>query len=196
MLPDFPEVKKKIKKKFLAELETRLRKDELLSLIPNRRIYEGNTMTTITLDGYSDSDPISEIKSGFDISLEEEIEKGPYAVFERIDDVVEGLNSQKTGSIIKKMEEVTERTGNVVDAGGELTSDVYLSTLEKITIDFDEMGYPKMPILIVHPDKEAEIREKYNSWRNDSEFLQKLNEIIKQKWRDWYDRESNRKLVD
>jgi hypothetical protein len=62
------------------------------------------------------------------------------------------LGDAKGGGIVKGMVEhisqITERTGNLVDAGGRPFSfDVYMETLETMEINFDEDGNPTFQIL-------------------------------------------------
>jgi hypothetical protein len=62
--------------------------------------------------------------------------------------------SQKQMAIhtFQRMGELTEATGNTVDAGGKpLSYDVFLDLLERMQLEFDEKGDPILPTVWGHP---------------------------------------------
>ena len=67
--------------------------------------------------------------------------------------------------------------------------------LEKIHIDFDKNGQPRMPNMVIHPDTLERIRPKLAEWEADPAIKKRRIEILAKKKEEWRDRESNRKLV-
>ncbi|MCK4818719.1 hypothetical protein KA005_23305, partial [bacterium] len=94
------------------------------------------------------------------------------------------------------LNEVTAKTGNVVDAGGQpLSHELLLKTLETIQLDFDDNGKPIMPTLVVSPQQYEKIKVKNIEWENDPECQKQFEQMMNRKRKEWHDRESNRKLV-
>lgn len=76
------------------------------------------------------------------------------------------------------MQEITDVTGNVVDAGGKPFSlDLLNDALEKISIGFDESGEPILPALFVSPD----VDEKIKDMKQTAEQAERFSQIVAQK---------------
>jgi hypothetical protein len=197
MLPDFPTIKRKIINKSIEELKEKIYDDPFISKIPVHRIYEGNALATRSINGYEDKGPIQEQSSGFEISKEEIIEKGPEAFFGRMDQIAQDLVDQRTHSMIQKFEEMTERTQNIISGeNGPLTPDLILELLEKIQISFNDRGEPQNYMIILRPEMREKIIEVLKEIENDPDLRKRHNEIMKIKRREWIARENNRKLVE
>ena len=196
MFPSFIKTKFKLRNKFEKELRRQIREHQFLK-IPEQIIQEGHNLVTRSVDGFEDSDELKLIESGFKVSDEELIEKGPKAVFNKIPSIVEDMVAQRSRVIFEKMDEVTERTGNVIDGEGkELSPELIFNTLEKIEINFDELGNPIMPTLVVNPEMYKKIQNNPDRWKETPEMKAKLAELLKKKYGEYIDRESRRKLVD
>ena len=197
MLPDYPSIKKKIQKKFVEAIKREIQKDPLLSQIKIRHVHEGDILTSSTMDGYSERVEYKLISAKLAITNEEIINKGPNAFFSRVDVIAREMAKQQSQLFFKKMDEVTERTGQVVDAKSKpLSPQLILKVLEKIAIDFDEYGNPIFPTLFLSPKQYEKIKDKIPKWESDPELRKKHRELIEKKRREWIDRESRRKLVD
>jgi len=116
MLPDYPNIKKKIQKKFVEAIKKKIQKDPLLSQIRTRLVNEGDVITSSSIDGYSENIELKSISAKLEITKEEVIKKGPDAFFNRVDEIAEEIAKQQAQSIFKKMGEVTKRTGQIVNA--------------------------------------------------------------------------------
>ena len=197
MLPDYQKVKGKISKKFNRIVTEKVRGNPLLAQFPVFYVHEGETFKVKTSDGYEDNTSFKVIQSAFNIKNEELIEKGPIAIISQADQVSKELIDKESKTWFSKMDEVTEKTGNVIDGHGKaLSPDLILNALEKVQFDFDESGKPKMPTLFISPDVYERIREDIPKWEADVNYRNKYLKIIEKKWREWIARESNRKLVD
>ena len=197
MLPDFPTVKKKIGDDFNKKIREKIDNASFLSQIGRKRVHEGNILRSSSVEGYTESSEYKRISSGFSIKPDEIIEKGVEAFFSQIDKISEELIKQQSQVIFKKMDEVTERTGNIVNAKGKgISPEIILDALEKVTIDFDEFGNPLFPALILNPKDWEKIKDKIPKWEEDPNLRKKHLELVEKKRREWRDRESRRKLVD
>lgn len=196
MLPDFPTVKKKIGDDFNKKIREKVSSAPFLSQIGRKRVHEGNILTSSSMEGYTESSEYKRISSDFSISPDEIIEKGVEAFYSQIDKISEEFINQQSQVLFKKMDEVTERTGNIVNAKGKFSPEVYLEALEKVTIAFDEFGNPIVPTLVLHPNKIPKWEKEWEKIKTDPNFLKKYLELVEKKRREWRDRESRRKLVD
>ncbi len=197
MLPDFPTVKKKIGDDFNKKIREKINTEPFLSQIGRKRVHEGNILTSSSIEGYTESREYKRISSDFSISPDEIIEKGVDAFFSQIDKISEELIKQQSQMFFKKMEEVTERTENIVNAKGKFSLEVYLEALEKVTIDFDEFGNPLLPSLILNPKDLEKIKDEIPKWNVDPNLWKTCLELlVEKKRREWRDREGRRKLVD
>jgi hypothetical protein len=142
-----------------------------------------------------------EISTKFEISKEELLKSGPEAYFSRVPQIAKEWSEKQAQLFFKKMDEIVEATGNVVDAKSRpLSPSLYLAALDTVAMSFDEFGNPNLPSLFLHPDKAEKMKEEFQKLETNSILKLKFNLlrklIIDKKRQDWVDRESNRKLVD
>ena len=201
MLPDYPATKKHLQKEFLAAMKKENEKDPVVSMIHFRESFEGDTFKLTTIDGFSQQGQYKEIFTKFEISKDEIVKRGPEAYFSRVKQIAKEWAEQQARLLFQKMDEVTEITGNVVDAKSKpLSPELILAALDKVAIDFDEYGNANLPALFVPPGKIERMKEEFRKYEADPLFIIKYKLIYKliidKKRQEWFDRESNRKLVD
>jgi hypothetical protein len=197
MLPDYPKMKKYLEKRFSDAIKDEIQKDPLLSTLKVRKVHEGDVLVSSSVEGFSERIEYKEISAKFEIKNEEIIEKGPDAYFSRVKQIAKEIGGQQSQIFIKKMDEVTQRTGNVVNAKARpLSPQLILEALEKIAFDFDEHGNPIFPSLVVSPQQYEKIKKEIPKWESDPDLRTKHTELIEKKRKEWLDRESNRKLAD
>lgn len=197
MLPDFPKLKDKCRDELTKLMRDWSRQDGLISIIPRGRDFEGDKMSSGTVDGHVRDSDYTTIQTETSIPKEELIERGFLAHIEHARKAALDMQRQETQMIFKQLEEVTERTGNTVDNGGRpMTSETYLGLLDKVWIEFDDKGKPFMPTLVTGPALSQKLKELMPKWAIDPEFNTKLEAILVKKKKEWDDRESHRKLVD
>lgn len=197
MLPDFPGVKERLLRIVNRYLQRLIREEPFLSEIREERHFEGNKISSRTDEGNLDESGYIEMSGNMVVKKEEIIVKGPAALVEKIKETAEQIKKQKAEVVFKKLNEITEQAGTVVNAkGGPFTFDLFLESLKKIRIDFDDQGNPHMPTLVMSPVLAARIKEKIPEWESAPKYKKQFDEIMVQKKKEWDDRESNRKLAD
>lgn len=201
MLPDYPETKRHLQKEFIAAIGKETKKDPIISMIHFRESYEGDTFRFTTDDGFSQTGTYKEISTKFEISKDEIVKKGPDAYFSRIPQIAKDWIERQSRLLFQKMDEVTETTGNIVDAKSKpLSPELILAALDKVAVSFDEFGNANLPAIVVHPDKLERMKKEFQRYESDPllmikyKLMYKL--IIDKKRQEWLDRESDRKLVD
>jgi len=93
--------------------------------------------------------------------------------------------------IFGRINEITENAGQVIDAGGRpFSGALFLELLEKIQIDFDDNGKPRMPTLIVSP----EMAERLAQNPPTPDEMRQFDALIEKKRKEFYARRRVRKL--
>jgi hypothetical protein len=128
---------------------------------------------------------------------EDVIAKGAMVYVENIRNAAEEMKKQKAQYLFEKIKEVTDKTGNVVNGKGHPFSfELFVESMKKIWIEFDEKGNPHMPTMVVPPEIGEKLRVLLPEWEKNLEYKKIMEEIIEAKRNEWNDRESHRKLVD
>ena len=131
---------------------------------------------------------MSEIK----VTVEYHIEDIRNYNIEKISEIMYEIgakNLQKLyGLLFGTMKQVSDLTGNV--AKGELTVDKILELLEKISIDFDDEGRPRLPQFLCGP----KLYEKVSQLKLTSEQQTRFSEIIDKKRKQHYAQRCYRRL--
>jgi hypothetical protein len=101
---------------------------------------------------------------------------------------------QQSRSVYAAMDKVCEESGQTFDARGQrLDADLFLKALEMVEIDFDDLGRPRLPTLVVGGGPDA-VRTLL-SQQDDPEVKKRFDALISDKYEAWRDREASRKLA-
>ena len=99
--------------------------------------------------------------------------------------------------LFSTLHDVTEKTGNVVNANGPLTPEVMLALYKRITIDFDrDTLEPKLPTPVVHPSQVDSLKTAMEQLHQNPALRAEYTNIIDNQRMAWRDREAARRLVD
>ena len=197
MLPDFPKIKKKHVEAINKYLKELIQQDPLFSGIRVEHHFEGSRMSYKTVDGEPNETEYQAASSEFQVKREDVIAKGAMAYVENLRDAAEEMKRQKAGYLFEKLKEVTDKTGNIVNGKGQPFSfELFVESIKKIWIDFDEGGKPIMPTMVVSPELGEKLRVILPEWEKNPEYKKTIDDIIDKKRKEWNDRESHRKLVD
>lgn len=192
MLPDFPMIKKSIEKDFNAYVVDSIHdKDPLLGQIKLVTIHEGDRSVVVQDNDHVVDDPFQEFESTLKVETIDIIENGVEAYYRAASSLIREMQERQSKLLFQRVDESTQRTGNVIDGKGRDLIDTYLEAIEKTQIEFDSNGNPTQ-IVVVGPENEAKLRELYS----DQTFQIQYKHLMKKKWEEWCDRENNRKLVD
>ncbi len=197
MLPDFPKIKRKWSAMFVRTVRERVYHASFVSQIRKVRHFEGDGMKTTDATGETEESNYKLFSGALEVNHHDLIERGPLALKEGLEKVANELRSQQSQMIFEHLNQITDKTGNIVDAEGQaINPDLLLQMLEKIEIDFSEDGQPRLPTLMVSPEQGEKLREKMPEWEKDKHYKRRFDELIERKRQEWHDRESHRKLVD
>jgi hypothetical protein len=196
MLPDYPEIKRKLLINFQKHMIKETQQDTLMKVVQKKPIYEGNNLEINSISGHSKRKGFQTISTEFRIKPEDLIEKGLDAYYSKFSEITEEMRKKQSKILIEAFEETTNQTGNIVDCKSKPMAEWYLEVLDKVSIIFDEFGNPTMPDIFVSPDDYERIKSDYSKLQFDPNIKEKIREIVERKRREWIDKENNRKLVD
>lgn len=196
MLPDYPEIKRKLLINFQKNMIKETHKDILMKVAQKRPIYEGNYLEINSVSGRSEEKEFKRISTEFRIKPEDLIERGLDAYYSKFSEITEEMRKKQSKLLIEAFEETTHQTGNIVDCKSKPIAEWYLEVLDKVSIIFDEFGSPTMPDIFVNPNDYERIKSDYSKMQFDPSIKEKIRKIVERKRREWIDKESNRELVD
>lgn len=197
MLPDFPKLKEKLQKLFISRMQNVQNKlgSPILN-IPKRIVHEGNKIALIREDGSISELRMKKIAVKAKIKLEdiETMTRGD--VLKTIDKMASDAAIQQSKIAYDEIKKVTGEVGNVIDIGGRsLSINDILQMFEKIWIDFDEDGKPRLPMIVAGEKVYRSLSEVLPQLETDPNCKERFAEIMRIKKENWRAREANRKLV-
>jgi hypothetical protein len=199
MLPDFPEVKARLLRLVSIDYRRQINADNLIGQISAMPYFEGGHFSNGDVEGYIEVSP-AEIKMiPYEIERSAILQEGTLAFVKSLQSAAQIHLEELHKMLYRKHGEATARVGNQVDAGGApFSADLYFEMLEKLQIDFDDLGRPDTAStrMVMHPDTADRVIPLMQAWETDETFQQRYRDLMLRKRDDWRDRESNRKLAD
>lgn len=197
MLPDYPKLKSELQGALTKILQARFRAHSgILNEIPRSRVFEGTGTQIQRASGQvEDSDDLS--AQGVLTIKNAELPKLTFDdVLKKLDGMAQELAAEATRKLFKSLDALTERTGNVVDAGGKpLSAQAIIEVLEKIHIDCDEDGNLRLPTIVIHPKQTDALKAAEQEMEGNPELKKRYEETLEAKREEWRVREASRKLV-
>ena len=198
MLPDYPNVKKKVHSLLLTRFKEQIfRCSPILKQIRRTVQYEGSEGTYKDVDGRENQIEYEEIAATLSLTRDEMRYGNFQEVVLKFDKMAETFAEAQSRTLFAKVSEAAQSVGNVVDAKGKLTKEAFLEMCHKIRLDFNpKTDEPQYPTIILSPETMAKIKPDLEDWEQDTEFSAEMSAIEQQQRLDWRDRESRRRLVD
>lgn len=199
MLPDFPNLKRRLLRLVEFDFHQRVQADCLIGAIKAAPFFEGRRFATGDVEGHIEETTPEVTATPYEVNRSAIIERGVDAFIESTRKAVALQIQALHEMLLRKHSEATERVGNQIDAGGQpFSAELYFKMLETVQIDFDSQGRPDIASthLVMHPDQAARVEPLLAQWEADESFQRRYREIMLKKREEWRDRESNRKLVD
>jgi hypothetical protein len=199
MLPDFPDVKRRLVHLALFEFHQLVQQDGLIGAIKAMHYFEGRRFEAGDVDGYVDKFEPVLTSTPVELDRAALLEHGMPVFIESLRRAVEPQLKALHELLFQRATEAVDRVGNQIDAGGQpMSADLYLQMVEKVEIDFTEDGQPDISgvRIVTDPIQGEKLQRLMKEWAADPSFLKRYSEIMHKKRDEWRDRESNRKLVD
>lgn len=197
MLPDFPSTKKVVSDAhFRILLKAMNAARGIFSDIRVRPIKEGRQTAIVRPGGKRDDTKMHKLQVAETIPISAVETWTDQQVVEHYEKLGREMGEKQTRATYEELNKVTEATGNVVDANGALTADVFFAAIDKIWIEFDAEGKPRLPTMVIHPHQVEAWKKLGESMETDPANERRMDEIMTRKKLEWRERESSRKLVD
>ncbi len=198
MLPDFPELKKRLNKRVIVILQQEIAlRAPLLTQIRKITQHEGKDHSFETEEGDIKKLKYKKLQAGIELDLTRIHAFDAEALRTKLNEMAETIAREQMVMLLKTLHHTTEEVGNVVDAGGRpFTAEFMLQVWETMHIDFNEGGNPQMPQLLANPIQKDRAEAEFRRFETDRTLKAKRTELINRKTEEWFDRESYRKLVD
>jgi hypothetical protein len=198
MLPDFPEVKTELDRKarVLMRLRTAL-SNPVLRQIRTTIQHEGDRHTYGTVDGQVRDMEYHQIESAMEFSMSEMPDLTVEQILARLEGAAQDMTRQMAQSMFRQISAATDEASTSISAGGQpLTFDLYLESIERMEVEFDEdTGQPTFQI-VVHPSMAQRLQELAAEWQANAEYHARYEALMQRKYEEWREREAHRTLVD
>jgi hypothetical protein len=199
MLPEFPELKRKLNRLLARMLREQLPLvAPLLEDISTFTQHEGKRGELTRADSSTDSTDFEIARIGVEISKDDMRVFSPEKIRRRIRDFAEQLAEHQSRLMLTRVGEAAAAVGNSVDAKGELKPEHLLDAMRSIHVDFDPETLKPKPGLkfVLHPDTAAKLMPKVKEWEQDPAIIAELQKIEDHQREEWRAREARRTLVD
>lgn len=161
--------------------------------------HEGRTLVHNTLNDQS-SEKILNYQTA---SVEYKFDRSnipdmtPEEMIAIIDEKAKDMGSQMAKYQFEVLNQTVQETGNSVDAKGQkLSPELFLETMSKISISFDEQGKPKLPTIVIGSNSVDEWKRVMAEAEADPSHKDRFDAIIAKKKEDFDAEQARRKLVD
>lgn len=193
MLPDFLTLKLELLKSQSYSVTQDRSGEPLLSKIARQVFHEGKGFILMREDGSAEKTEFQKSSGEISIDLNKMQERGEVV----IDDALNTAGKQIVEAQRKLLFETLDRVVPTHDAGGRpLSAELILETWESMDFTFDENGNWQRPEIVVNPIQVPRLTKEFKRLEIEPHLVQRFEEMLAQKKRDWHDREANRKLVD
>lgn len=198
MLPDFPVIKLELNRESEIIIQVLVEKvDPLLSQIRIVKQHEGDIHSYASEDGNVRSNKYKEISSLVRFNKKDMPNITINEIYEKIKELAQDMRKKTTRIMFDEIEAVTKESGTNISADGQpLTFDLYYKMIDELQVDFDEDTKKPTFQIVVHPSMVKKLIKLNEEWNQNPEYLARMKAQMERKYKEWYEREINRKLVD
>lgn len=195
MLPDYPEIKKKIFDAYTTRMKNIIRHAPFDD-VAKHTIFEGHRNRIICHDGTVDDTEFKEVASDISIDLKNFDNTTVEDILKKIDECAIEMGKQQSQHLFKIIAKTVESVGNTVECNGEPFAPKHIfEMLEKIEISFNKDNTPNFPSFVAAPSITKKFYEVLKMIEDNPELKEKMDKILENKRNEWRDRENSRKLV-
>lgn len=193
-LPLYPQLKKSLENMFLELLEGASRQ-ELGPFNESPRFiqHEGTTHSYNTAEGEERQTEYQDMMVELQLSSSELANMTLGDAVKLVVEKGHEIGAQQARYHFGMLSKIIEEAGSTVN--GPLTLNRLFEVLEKLYIHFDDLGNPRWPTMVVHPNVTPRLRELARELEAE-EAKTRLSNIIERKREEWNEEQDRRKLVD
>jgi hypothetical protein len=198
LLPDFPKQKAYANRVITQWLRDAVRRHApLVAAAPRHIHHEGADWLLTREDHTTDTSPYQKISSVLTLTRSDVLNLSLEELLKRIDQLAREIAGQQERYVIDRISEAATQVGNVVEARHRpLDPELFLQTLEKLWIEFNPDGSPRMPTIATGPEHGPQIRQVLRSLSTDLVLKRRMTELLERKREAWNARQASRRLAD
>jgi len=191
----FPKLETEIDDAFVAFVSNSAGQNSVVGQIRSHRLFEGSGSSIVRENELREETEFHSFSSELKIDTK-------VILYGRLSDLIETFRplamqmaSEKERMLFEVMRNATEKTGNIVSAEGKpISIEKIFEVLEKIQIEFDQNGQPRMPTMVVGSEIAAQIEKMMDDSTAD-DHQKRFDNLIQRKKAEWLAREADRTLV-
>lgn len=196
MLPDFPLIKDRVLKSIGRRASAEMLNDPILSQVHHVNHHEGNRFEGFSQEGPGEHDYHQAVHE-LGIGTSELISDGVDAVVRRIPEIVAAMTSQAKDGLFSTIRKAAQVSGNEVSMiTGDPTPEDVLAVFERMPLEFDLGGRPKLGSILIVSAKPEAMQRSYEQLTSNPDYRERFEALIEKKRTEWNSRESSRTLVD
>jgi hypothetical protein len=197
MLPEYPKLSAEFGHATTRAMQQRAREIEgIVATVPSHRVFEGDTMEIIRSDGSTGITKFREETAELRIPVEESPDLELSDLMARLDQIVFDLAAKKAKNFFQTLSDAASDAGTRVDAKGQkISAEIYLQMLDRVWIEFEPDGTPRLPTLVVSPQQQADAEAVRVELFQNPALRKRFDEIILRKLELWRAREADRELA-
>ena len=196
MLPDFPEIKKELEEKASVFMYIKsVIEDPIMSQVNRITQHEGEEFSFATTDGDIKRMTYKRFESPIEISKDDPMNLNVQQISGRLEQATRDIRRQSTQMVMAHISEAAMEAGTAHHAGGPITHDKILETLESMDICFDENGQPTFSIY-AHPRLMPQFKKLNDEIERNPELQARFDDVLNRKREVWNAEEASRQLVD
>jgi hypothetical protein len=197
MLPDFLSIKREIAADRINDLRSAERSESILSLFSHFMQHEGDRFTIIQEDQTVRTSHYRRIEVEGQLKIDDLLSTGTQAIRDMLATMADTMSKEQVQMFESMMKSATDEAGTAVHADGRpFSAELFIETIEKMELTFDDDGNWEMPTLVGHPVQAARVRAELTRLDNTPDLHARATAIVKRKREAWLAREANRTLVD
>lgn len=199
MLPDYPDLKKKIKTQIIIQMEAHVKRVYPLQGMAKRQlIHEGtNPEYQTEFKGHYEDEltNINSFSAEISFTKDELRSMTMREIFERYLVMAEKMGRDIELTSLQELSEKLKEKGQTSSISKSFSPDDILKVIDSVAITFDDNGNPQLPTIMAAPETADKFGEAIAKL-DEEPYLSKFSELINKKRKEWNDRESSRKLVE
>lgn len=198
MLPDFANEKAHMMRLLRAVLDdARRAASPVVGQMREIAVHEGRFTRHVDQFGRATGSPLREFRESLSMTDEECKSASFDDLMHRAASMGRSMAEKQERAFFCEVQKATMEAGTQLDARGKrFDPSMLLDAIDRMNIEFDDWGQPRMPSAYVSPEMAAYLRDNALDWEAVRELRRRYFDLIARKRREWRAREADRRLVD
>jgi len=183
-----------VSKSFMEEVADLLRRQREVYLDPNNTMtfQHGHRWVSPANDLGEKTGEMEQHSVESTLALADIVKGNPALIFKHTNEIARAMNSSFEKMFFSKMNEMTEQTGNVVNAADHNSQlETFAASLECIEMSVDDEGNLNLPTFFIHPSQQEKLMKEFEA--APPELHERIERIKANKLKEATQKEADRK---